>query len=58
MNTFDNTEDALVTYNDASSNSLWEKGTPSGTLLNSASSGSEAYATNLNGEHPTIQKPF
>ncbi|SFW64821.1 thrombospondin type 3 repeat-containing protein [Cellulophaga fucicola] len=58
MNTFDNTEDALVTYNDASSNSLWEKGTPSGTLLNSASSGLEVYATNLDGEHPNNTKAF
>ncbi len=58
LNTFDNPEDTLITYNDNSSETLWEKGVPSGTLLNTASSGTEVYATNLDGEHPNNTKAF
>ncbi|MBT8237734.1 MAG: thrombospondin type 3 repeat-containing protein [Croceitalea sp.] len=31
---------------------LWERGIPTGTLLNTASSGTQVYATNLDGNHP------
>jgi len=31
--------------------SLWERGVPEGTLLNSASSGTQVYGTNLDGDH-------
>jgi hypothetical protein len=31
---------------------LWERGVPQGTLLNTASSGTQVYGTNLDGNHP------
>ena len=31
--------------------SLWERGVPTGTLLNTASSGTQVYGTNLDGDH-------
>lgn len=34
------------------SSSLWERGIPNGNILNNVSSGSQAYATNLNGNYP------
>lgn len=32
--------------------SLWERGVPTGTLLNTTSSGTQVYGTNLDGNHP------
>lgn len=42
----------LITYNESSDDVLWERGVPTGTLLNSASSGTQVYGTNLDGNHP------
>jgi len=58
INTFENAEDALITYNETGGTALWEKGTPTGTILNSANSGSEAYGTNLDGQHPNNTKAY
>jgi hypothetical protein len=52
VNTFENVEDELNTFNDFGSSVLWERGVPTGTLLNTAVSGSNVYGTNLNGNHP------
>ncbi len=39
-------------------NTVWERGNPNGTILNSASSGAIAYGTNLNGNYPDNIKEF
>ncbi len=52
LHTFDSAEDTLLSFDNGSGNSLWEKGSPSGELLNSSFSGSQVYATNLDGNHP------
>jgi len=50
-NTFELTTDQLVT-----DNTLWERGVPSDALLNSASSGTQVYGTDLNANHPDNTK--
>jgi len=52
INTFETTDEALLTYNDDGGTPLWEKGIPGGALLNQAGSGTQVYGTNLNGNHP------
>ncbi len=52
INTFETADDALVTYNEGTTGSVWERGQPTGTVLNQASSGTQVYATNLDGNHP------
>lgn len=56
INTFENEEDALITYNETDGIVLWEKGIPSGIILNSANSGSQSYGTNLDGQYPNNTK--
>ncbi len=57
VNTFENSSDILLAYNDGTpQNSLWERGTASTTLLNSGSN--NVYATNLDGNHPVETKAF
>ncbi|WP_047416446.1 thrombospondin type 3 repeat-containing protein [Cellulophaga sp. Hel_I_12] len=51
INTFDTPENTMIAYTENSNQIVWEKGIPSGTLLNKASSGQEVYATNLDGNH-------
>ena len=60
LNTFENSaEDALLSFNENDgSNSVWEIGEPSGSLLGAAASGSQAYGTNLDGNHPDNTKGF
>jgi len=50
-NTFELAADQLV-----ANNSLWERGVPSGALLNSTSSGSQVYGTDLNANYPNGAK--
>ncbi len=51
--TFENdTDEALISYNVGSDEVLWERGVPTGALLNMASSGTQVYGTNLDGNHP------
>jgi len=57
-NTFETAADELVAYDANGDGSVWERGIPSGSILNSAASGSNAYATVLNGNHPDNQKSF
>lgn len=52
INTFETPEESLISYNENGDGSVWEKGVPSGTLLNQAASGTQVYATNLSGNHP------
>lgn len=47
-------EEALVTLNDKSSNILWERGRPNGSLLRNASKGNQVYATNLGGNYTDL----
>jgi hypothetical protein len=58
VNSFETTDDILIAYDETGDGSVWERGTPSGTLLNSVVSGTNAYATNLNGNHPDAKKSF
>lgn len=51
INTFDAPEETLIAYTEGSDQIVWEKGIPTGTILNKASTG-EVYATNLDGNHP------
>lgn len=52
------TEGELLTYNDSFTTSVWELGTPTGTLLNQTASGEKAWATNLDGEHPNMTRGY
>jgi len=54
--TFETEDEALIAYNDGSNGSVWERGVPTGTILNQASSGSQVYGTILNGNHPDNTK--
>ncbi|MEJ1224117.1 thrombospondin type 3 repeat-containing protein [Sediminicola sp. 1XM1-17] len=52
VNTFETAEESLITYNEGSEGSVWERGIPAGNALNMAASGQNVYATNLDGNHP------
>jgi photosystem II stability/assembly factor-like uncharacterized protein len=52
LNNFEGPGTELLTYNEGNGASLWEKGVPSGSVLNEAASGTEVYGTNLEGNHP------
>ena len=52
LNTFETEEETLLTFNSIGGGSVWEKGVPTGTLLNQAASGTQVFATNLDGNHP------
>ncbi|PHS07846.1 MAG: glycosyl hydrolase [Kordia sp.] len=47
LNTFESTGDALLF-----DGTLWERGVPTDALLNSASSGTQVYGTDLDANHP------
>ena len=57
INTFENTQSNLITVQDGAGN-LWQRGNPTGNLLNSAPSGSSVYGTNLSGNYPNDTKAF
>ena len=54
-NDFETENDALI-VSDGGICGYWERGVPSGTLLNTASSGSNVYGTNLSGNHADLVK--
>ncbi|MEP2059849.1 MAG: thrombospondin type 3 repeat-containing protein, partial [Maribacter litoralis] len=56
INTFETEEQSLINYNDGSSEIVWQRGTPTGTKLNTTTSGTNVYGTNLSGEHPNSTK--
>lgn len=51
VNTFESASDALINYNEGGDGQVWELGAPSGEFLNTASSGTQVYGTNLDGNH-------
>lgn len=52
-NTFENASDVLVSIDDnGKTNSVWERGSVSKTLLNNTVAGSNVYATKLTGNYP------
>ncbi|NKI31860.1 T9SS type A sorting domain-containing protein [Muricauda sp. DJ-13] len=53
---FESEAEALITFNETDSGNVWERGVPTGTLLNTASSGTQVYGTNLDGDHPANTK--
>ena len=59
VNTFENTSDALISYDDSGTTSLWERGFASGSILSSSvSGGSKVYGTNLSGDYPDATKSY
>ncbi len=58
INTFEFDTDALITFNEGGGAPLWERGIPTGTKLNTVASGTQAYGTNLDGDHPNNTKAF
>ena len=59
VNDFEAAADELITFNSNDlTSSTWELGTPSGNLLNQASSGSSVYGTNLDGNYPNNTTSF
>ncbi|MBQ4820613.1 M60 family peptidase N-terminal accessory domain-containing protein [Aquimarina sp. MMG016] len=47
INSFENVEDELIVQN-----GVWERGVPTGSLLNNAATGTQVYGTNLSGNYP------
>ena len=56
VNTFENSSDELIVINEA--RDVWQRGTPSGTLLNATASGTNVYATNLSGNYADNSKGY
>jgi len=56
INDFEPGSDLLVAFNENDTGSEWEQGVPTGALLNQASSGTQVYGTNLDGEHSDATK--
>ncbi len=48
---FESDAESLISYNETGDEVVWERGVPSGTLLNTASSGTQVLGTNLDGNH-------
>ncbi|RAR49810.1 T9SS type A sorting domain-containing protein [Flavobacterium lacus] len=57
VNTFETQESELLTNYEGVENS-WQRGVPSGIILNQTSSGSSVYGTNLNGNYLNNTKAF
>ncbi len=51
-NSFENGTPNLISYNQVGQDQLWQKGVSTKTLLNTASSGNQVYATNLTVNYP------
>ncbi len=58
VNTFESEDDDLITFNEGGGTPMWERGVPTGTLLNTATSGTSVYGTILDGNHPDQTKAF
>lgn len=58
INDFEGQGTGLLSYNEGDDGQLWEKGVPSGSVLNQAASGSEVYGTSLDGNHPDGVKAY
>jgi photosystem II stability/assembly factor-like uncharacterized protein len=57
VNTFETEDSALLSNHEGSENS-WQRGIPTGTLLNQAASGENVYATNLDGNYLDFTKAY
>lgn len=57
VNTFETEDSALLTNHEGSENS-WQRGIPTGILLNQAASGANVYATNLDGNYLDFTKAY
>lgn len=55
---FENGNPTLFAYNEDGGSPLWEQGVPAGALLSGATSGTQAFATNLTGAHPNETKSY
>ena len=58
INTFESVDDDLITFNEGGGTPMWERGVPTGTILNTATSGTSVYGTNLDGNHADQTKAF
>ncbi|WP_346881576.1 thrombospondin type 3 repeat-containing protein [uncultured Algibacter sp.] len=58
VNTFESQTDNLLTYNTNAGNLVWERGIPTGSLLNTTSSGTNVYGTNLSGNYADKKQGF
>ncbi len=56
VNPFTNATDALVSYNEGSSGSQWQRGERTSGIL--ATSGNTVYASNLTGNYPDLTKSY
>jgi photosystem II stability/assembly factor-like uncharacterized protein len=57
VNTFETEQSSLLSNHEGSENS-WQRGIPTGTLLNQAASGANVYATNLDGNYLDFTKAY
>ena len=55
VNPFTNQHDALISYNEGGTGSLWVRGTRIGTMT---TSGNTVYTTNLTGNYPNALNPI
>ncbi len=53
---FESDDESLITFNEGTEGTVWERGVPTGTLLNAPSSGTQVYGTVLDGDHPNNTK--
>src|SRR5690606_38406396 len=51
LNTFETEDSALLITQEGPEENIWERGTPTGALLNATTSGINAYGTNLSGNY-------
>ncbi len=58
VNTFETANDELIAYNEGTTTVMWQRGVPTGTDLNTATSGTSVYGTNLSGNHADATKGF
>ncbi|NNK71989.1 MAG: T9SS type A sorting domain-containing protein [Flavobacteriaceae bacterium] len=58
VNTFETPEEELITFNEVGGAALFERGVPTGALLNTAVSGTQVYGTNLDGDHTNMTKAY
>ena len=58
VNTFETVNDNLIAYNESEDAPVWERGTPSGAVLNSTTSGTNVYGTILSGTYPDDTKGY
>lgn len=58
VNTFEAADDELLIATDNGDSNLWQRGVPNGEQLNSAVSGTQVYATNLNGDYSDNTKTY